>query len=142
MINTCLSGEGKGSWWPRLLRELWGRQGRPLGGGGSGIGQQLLDAGIGPVVVGVVIAGQVHVVHHDVDLGDLEGRHPLHRADHVAPDGLAELADLDAVLDREVQIDGGLTLADLDGYALAQVGPGRGSSPAGAEGAGRPTAEW
>src|SRR5664279_4421993 len=84
----------------------------------------------------------MHVVHDDVDLGDLQGGHPLDRADHVAADRLGQLTDLRAVLDDDVQIDSGLPLADLDSDALAHaLRLARDLLPDRAERAGRAAAE-
>src|SRR4051812_20508484 len=70
----------------------------------------------------VVVVRDEDVVDADVDLGNLEAGHPLDRGDDVAANGLSQVGDRHAVLDDDVEVDGGLALADLDGDALGDVG--------------------
>jgi hypothetical protein len=61
----------------------------------------------------LVVVGQVDVVDVEVDLGDLESGHALDRRDDVAPDGLGQVGDRDAVVGDQVQVDGGLALPGM-----------------------------
>src|SRR5699024_1394274 len=54
------------------------------------------------------------VVHMDVDLGDLEAGHAFHRGVDVTAHRPGQVLDGGAVLDHEIDVDGGLTLTDLD----------------------------
>src|SRR4051794_28037938 len=91
----------------------------------------------------VVVGRDEDVVDADVDLGDLETRHPLDRGDDIAADGLGEVGDGDAVLDDDVEVDRCLTLAHLDADALGDVGAtgARDALAECAEGAGAARAE-
>src|SRR5437588_10768199 len=51
----------------------------------------------------------------------MQACHPLDRLLDVALDAAAQLGDADAVLDHDVQVDGGFGLADLDPDALCHV---------------------
>jgi len=85
----------------------------------------------------------VDVIDRDVHLHNLQAGHPLQARDDVAPDAGREVDNGDAVLDDEVDVDGGLCLADLDGDALRDVraAGARDALAHGAEGAGHATAE-
>src|SRR5699024_4554423 len=54
------------------------------------------------------------VVHIDVDLGDLEAGHAFHRGVDVTAHRPGQVVDGGAVLDHDIDVDGRLTLTDLD----------------------------
>src|SRR6202034_1523498 len=87
----------------------------------------------------LVVAGQVDIVHGDVDLDHAQAGHPLDRLLDVALNAAAQLGDAHAVLDHDVEVDRGLALADLDPDALAEARPGA-AGDALAEGAERAAA--
>src|SRR4051794_6492934 len=88
--------------------------------GGTG----LLDPRFGAAGVvrgGDVIVFEVDVVDRDVHLGDLEPGHALHPLDHVVARRLGQIGDGHPELDDEIDVDGGLPLADFDLDTLGRV---------------------
>src|SRR6478735_6649239 len=83
-----------------------------------------LDTGGRRIGVVATVAIEMHVVHRDVDLGDLESGHPFDGGDDIAPDAHRQVGDRHPVLGDDVDVDGGLFLPDLDRYALALVDAG------------------
>ena len=63
------------------------------------------------------------VIDADIDFGDLQAADAFHRADHVATDRGGQIRDGHAVLDHEVEIGGGLPLADFDCHSLRFARP-------------------
>src|SRR6185437_3242532 len=70
-----------------------------------------------------------HVVHADVDLDHVQPGHPLDGRLDVALDVTTQVSDADPVLHHDVEVDGGLGLADLDADALGDVRPGAARNP-------------